>query len=110
MISIQGLDKAAVLAALYNASAPRGMGFLQYVPGPMTVEQAREVIAKRGDDMKAMFGVSLHGSMYFDYVNGRPLKVDLKGEELNPAGYDGANGGAGAAERALAELRSTGMV
>lgn len=30
MVSIKGLGKAKVLAALYNASHPQGMGFLQY--------------------------------------------------------------------------------
>ena len=28
MVDISGLDKAAVLAVLFNASAPGGMGFL----------------------------------------------------------------------------------
>ena len=30
VIDLIGLDKAAVLAALYNASRPLGMGFVQY--------------------------------------------------------------------------------
>ena len=34
-ISLVGLSKAAVLAALYNASKPQGMGFLQFNPKPM---------------------------------------------------------------------------
>jgi hypothetical protein len=34
-IDLKGLNKAAVLAALYNASKPQGMGFLQYDPTPM---------------------------------------------------------------------------
>ena len=40
MISIEGLDKSKVLAALYNASRPQGMGFMQYDPNPMTEEEA----------------------------------------------------------------------
>lgn len=35
MISIEGLDKAAVLAALYNASHPQGLGFVHAaIPTP----------------------------------------------------------------------------
>ncbi len=44
MISINGLDKAAVLAALYNASRPQGMGFMHYDPKPMEVEEARTLL------------------------------------------------------------------
>lgn len=32
MINIKGLNKAKVLAALYNASKPLGLGILQYDP------------------------------------------------------------------------------
>jgi hypothetical protein len=32
MIDISKLDKAAVLAALYNNSKPQGLGFLQATP------------------------------------------------------------------------------
>lgn len=48
-IAIKGLDKAAVLAALYNASRPQGMGFLQYDPKPMTAEIAREHLSRSTD-------------------------------------------------------------
>ena len=40
MIDISGLDKADVLAALYNAAQPRGLGHLQFDPEPMTREKA----------------------------------------------------------------------
>lgn len=39
-ISLVNVDKAAYLAALYNASQPQGMGFMHYDPTPMTREQA----------------------------------------------------------------------
>lgn len=42
MINIADLDKAEVLAALYNASKPQGMGFMHYDPAPMGVEEARQ--------------------------------------------------------------------
>lgn len=43
-IDISKADKAAVLAALYNASRAQGMGVFREVAGPMTVEQAREAM------------------------------------------------------------------
>lgn len=40
MVSIKGLSKPDVLAALYNRARPQGMGFLHYTPEDMTKEQA----------------------------------------------------------------------
>ena len=37
MVDIKGLDKAAVMAALFNASAPQGYGFLQADLGPQVL-------------------------------------------------------------------------
>ena len=36
MVSIQGLDKAEVLRALYAHSRPLGTGALHFIPGPMS--------------------------------------------------------------------------
>lgn len=36
MVNINGISKGRVLAELYNASRPLGLGFLHYVPTPMT--------------------------------------------------------------------------
>lgn len=90
-IVLKGLNKAAVLAALYNASKPQGMGFLHYDPSPMSVEQAEELL-KQGTD--------------FDYLMGRVMKVDLGGDTLDPWLYDRDNG-QGAAAAAIASLQST---
>ena len=92
MISLLGLNKADVLAALYNASKPQGMGFMHYDPKPMTREEA-EALLEQGT--------------HFDYLAGRVMKVDLSKDELNEWGYDRDNG-QGAAERAIAEVRKTG--
>lgn len=92
-ISMEGLDKAAVLAALYNASKPLGMGFLHYDPIPMTTEQARELFSE--------------DHAYFDYLKGRVMKVDLGGNELDPYLYDRDNGD-GAAAKAIAALQQGG--
>ena len=90
-IDISGLDKAEVLAALYNASCPQGLGFLNASPGDMSVEQARELL-KQGD--------------YFDYLHGRVMKVCLRGDLLDPCLYD-RDLGQGAAARAIAHLKKS---
>mgnify|MGYP001590687272 FL=1 len=91
-IALSGLNKADVLAALYNASKPQGMGFMHYDSKPMTREEAEGLLKQ---------------TTYFDYLKGRVMKVNLAGDELDTWGYDRDNG-QGAAERAIAELRTTG--
>lgn len=88
MIDLTKYNKAEVLAALYNHSKSQGMGILHYTPEPMTKKEA-QVLLKR--------------QRYFDYFNGRILKVDLSGDELDPGLYDRDNG-QGAAERAILTL------
>ena len=90
-INIAGLSKAHVLQALFNASRQQGMGFLDRSGArPMTLEDA----ASYTDD----------GRLYFDYLRGRVLKVDISGDGFAPHAYDRDNG-AGAAARAIAQLR-----
>lgn len=86
-MNIQGLDKAAVLAALFNASRQQGMGFMDSRGAkPMTVEDARNVLAEHGP--------------YFDYLYGRVMKIGLDDDEMETRLYDRDNG-QGAAERAV---------
>jgi hypothetical protein len=91
-ISLEGLNKADVLAALYNASRPQGLGFASYDPTPMTSEQAQAILGK--------------GHMYFDYLAGRVMKIELGGGELDPWGYDRDNGN-GQAAKVINELRTS---
>ncbi len=116
MLDISGLDKAKVLAVLYNCAAPHGMGFLrtEHAPAFMQTHHALHVIHERGDDGKQQFRemdvtVTLSRGLIFDYVYGRPLKCKLSGDEFNEKSYDGYHG-AGAAEEAITELRRTGYV
>ncbi len=76
-MDISGLDKAEVLAALYNQAKAQGMGFLQHTPEDMTTEDARELLSK---------------DTYFDYVQGRVMKIRLDGDELNTFLYNRDNG------------------
>jgi hypothetical protein len=95
MISIAGLNKADVLAALHNNAKMHGRGILHASgSGPMTREQAAAYLAQRAD---------------FDYLQGRVMKLDLSGEEFDPRLYDRDNG-AGKAARVVAHLRKTGSI
>ena len=92
MIDLTGTSKAEALAKLYNASTPRGMGFLQATKGDMTVAEAQ--------------GMLDSGQTYFDYLKGRVMKVDLSGDSFDPRLYDRDNG-QGAAAAALARSPAT---
>lgn len=96
MVSIKGLKKTAVLAALYNAAKPQGMGFLHYDPTPMTEEEAAQLI-DNGEESGA----------YFDYLQGRVMKIRIAGDEISVGLYDRDNGD-GAAAEAINALRTTG--
>jgi len=96
-ISIKGLNKAAVLAALYNASKPQGMGFMHYDAKPMTTEEAQQLL---DSDPR----------QYFDYLKGRVMKIGLsKEEDVNTWGYNRDNG-ENAAEKVIETLRQSGDV
>lgn len=88
-INISKLNKADVLAALYNNSKPLGLGFLHHTTGVMTTKEAQTLLDS--------------GQSYFDYLQGRVMKIDLSGDELETWLYDRDNGG-GAAKRALQAL------
>jgi hypothetical protein len=87
-INISGASKPAILAALYNASRAQGMGFLSFKAEPMTEAQAAKLLKK---------------STYFDYLQGRVMKIELGGDKLGTLGYDRDNG-EGAAHRAIQHL------
>jgi len=93
-ISIQGLNKAEVLAALYNAARPQGGGFLHYDPKPMTKEKAEKILETDYD---------------FDYLKGRVMKINLQKDEFESYSYDRDNG-EGLAAKVVAILRQKGTV
>lgn len=90
-LDISDLSKAEVLAALYNASRPLGMGWLQFDPTPMTVSEAEQTIKEMG--------------LSYEYLKGRVMKVSLRSDRFDPRLYDRDNGG-GAAERAINTYRA----
>ena len=90
MINIEGLEKAEVLMVLYNRAKTQGLGMLHYTPDPMTKEVAVTLLEK---------------GTYFDYVQGRVMKVNLKSDiEFEEYLYDRDNGDAAAAS-AISFLR-----
>ena len=93
-ISLEGLNKAEVLAALYNASKPQGMGFIHYRSEDMTVEEAQGELNSRSDLPE----------IYFDYLYGRVMKANLTKDTFDPFLYDRDNG-EGAAAIAIGTLR-----
>lgn len=94
-IIISPEDRPAVLAALYNASRPLGLGILHFTPDDMTVEQAAKLIEQQ---TRTVHDGSVE--IYFDYLKGRVMKVDLGRPELDFRLYDRDNG-PGAGMRAL---------
>ncbi len=91
-IDTRGIDRAELLAALFNAAAPgQNLARLTYEAQPeqMTPDEARELIDS--------------GRTYFDYHRGRVLKCDVTEDDLKPWLYDRDNG-EGAAARVIAGL------
>lgn len=89
-IDISKLKKADVLAALYNSSKQQGMGFMHARGATgMDASEAAEL---------------LKHETYFDYLHGRVMKVELRGDILDPRLYDRDNG-EGAAQRAIDQIK-----
>lgn len=92
-VYIGDLDKASVLAALYNVAKPQGMGFLHYDPAPMSNEEAKELL----------------GQKYFDYLKGRVMKISLESDESFDASLFDRDNGNGCAQAAIDSLRRSGL-
>lgn len=93
VIDISDKDRADVLAALYNASTPVGMGFEQYNPMPWTREIAEyyfEYFAKPSKD----------GSIHFKWIMGRPVTCTFAGNLVYVKAYNFENE-QGLAQRAI---------
>lgn len=89
-INISMLDKADVLRVLYDNARTQSTGVPPLrIMEPMTKETASKLLLKRN---------------YFDYVNGRVLKVNLSNIMLDTFLYNRDNGQE-AAEKAIATLR-----
>lgn len=95
-IDISGLDKGAVLAALWNnAALPPAYTRANPRTRPMSVDEGRSAVVAQDAG--------------FDYFEDRLLKVNLSADEFDPWGYDRDNG-EGLAEQVIERLRQTGSV
>lgn len=91
MIDIKGIDKATLVAALFNNSKPRGLGFFsEKHNSEMTKESAQKYLDK--------------GQTYFDYLEGRAMKIDVSGNKMDPRQYDRDNGN-GVANKVVESIR-----
>lgn len=90
-MKIEGLNKAEVLAALYNNAKVQGMGFLQADNKQMTTEEAKTILDESDDK-------------YFDYLKVRVMKIRIAGDEIDTRLYNRDNGD-GAAERVIGKLQ-----
>lgn len=123
MIDIKGLDRAELLVALHAGTRALGLGVL-HDRGAISYEAAKELCGMGGKvpnangldggtsvDMSSVPGVTTlerpKDVVNFDYVQGRPLKVSFRGDELHGEWlYDrDAPGGPGSCERIVAELK-----
>lgn len=85
-MDISQLSKPKVLAALFNAAKPLGLGVLHYKKDHVMDEQEANIL--------------LNEQTYFDYLEGRVMKVDLSKDELRTDLYNRDNGES-AAENAI---------
>lgn len=86
-INISRMNKAEVLAKLFNASKAQGRGFLDNHAAEMSTKEAEKLLMDTP-------------SRCFDYIRGRVMKVDLSADDFDPWLYDRDNGD-GAASKAL---------
>lgn len=103
-MDITNLSKPKVLAALFNAAKPLGLGYLQYNHHHLMDETEAATLLENQD--------------WFDYVEGRLMKVSIVSQsrallygktettELNTSMYN-LNNGENAAENALSQLFET---
>ena len=92
-IDASDIPAGLLLAALYNNSRPIGMGHFHADAAIMTQEVADTHLE--------------NGKTFFDYLNGRPLKIQLKNmADINPHGYDRDNGGQGSLLRLVESMRT----
>ncbi len=97
MTTITKDNAAIILATLYNATQPMGLGKMhaKHLTIPMTEREAAEIL----ENMETAPG---YHSGYFDYLYGRPMKLDLTvGKELELRLFN-RDAGDGVGEAALA--------
>lgn len=104
-VSIAGLTKGSVLKHLFDNA--NGMGReLEITDHASTMLQLRETMDI--DEAKCIIiDYNFSGrKLYFDYINGRPIKTDISGDSIDTESYDNYNG-LGSASDAIAQARES---
>ncbi|WP_340375719.1 hypothetical protein U5640_11610 [Streptomyces sp. SS7] len=114
-IDIAGLERADVLAALYNHTKPFGAAG-QLVPfaletlapadAQVFINAAKQRNIREAPARDTVY-VELDGTLSLDYLWGHSLKLAFDGDVVDATVYDIDNG-AGLAARAIEHLRATG--
>lgn len=101
-LSFKRLTGPQLLQALYKGTSPLGMGFLHDQPNGLSDDDAELVWAAAREHMHG-------GTMYFDYVAGRPLKVMVnpEAETIDRTDLYDRDAGVGACEAAVTEALAT---
>jgi hypothetical protein len=89
-VNIAGIDKVALVQALYANAKCQGMGQLAYKSGPLPQKEA----------------VTLSEAAHLDYVKGRVMKCSVAGDTIRTDLYNRDNG-PDAAERIIDTVRRT---
>ena len=105
-IDVKDIPPGKLLAALYNNGRALGMGILQSRDGAMTEAEADALISGETNTTDYPDGgpKSDGKKRYFDYLHGRPMKIEVGGDTVRPGLYDRDNG-TGAVQRVVDLLR-----
>ena len=87
-VSIEGIDKVALVQALYAGAKCQGMGVFVFRAGPLDQEEAED----------------LADAPHLDYVRGRVMKCSVSCNTMRTDLYNRDNG-PGAAEQIIDALR-----
>ncbi|USE37988.1 hypothetical protein [Endozoicomonas sp. SCSIO W0465] len=103
-VCIEKLDKALLLKCLYDHGQgkgdilPKKTAFTMQLPKEMSIDVAKEHIAKRQTEDKEST------TLYFDYVDCKPIKANIGGDFMDTRRYDQYHG-VGTARIAIAYAR-----
>jgi len=83
-IDITGVDLVKFVQKVYDLSVPQGLGMLHFVPGSLSLEEAKSLINDKPD----IYGCVVN----MDYVRGRACKMNVwkEGDKflINDSWYD----------------------
>lgn len=89
-VDISGIDKKALLQALYAQAEPKGYGWFHYIPDHILPDEEMESILAKGNRI--------------DYLHGRAMKIYLTDNSIDTSIYNEYNG-KNLAETIIASLR-----